>query len=242
MGEGEYLKRVEEHKGWSCNFCKDGHAFEKNKDEGGYDVKKIKNVRVSNGGVVFLYPFFFDVFKSLNFFDKRDFFENKVKINNAVHVVQFFSNFKFRDQYLGLELSKVLCGLDYDDKIFCEYIFNDDKGKALEELDFLRKCCNCAIQKCINEWEELSILKKFEEFKNGINIENFMDYFLKRSGVLNIFELKKGGVVELGYVLDLSCGIYDDEICGIPWDIEHVKNFWMKNELIVRNVVFGKKK
>ena len=88
------------------------------------------------------------------------------------------------------------------------------------------------ISECINLWQKVKNLEELEEFKSGLTIQHFIDYFLKRDGLITIAEMYNNE--EIYYLINIliSKKLYDDKIKTIPFDIENIittnKNYTLK--------------
>ena len=210
--------------------------------------ENIKKIYIRNGGIVIMWPFFYDFFKKQNLLDEynHSIFKNDISRSNAIHALEFLVYEKYKNPEWKLILNKILCGVDIKKPIYSEYIFTEknisekeDEQKINQEvkknIELLKNNADNSIKKCIEEWKELKSLLAFDEFKKGIDIKTFRNYFLQREGFLNIVEQRYDNGIKYNYILDISNKCYDEYIKNIPWDIQKIELPNMQQPLFIRN-------
>ena len=210
--------------------------------------ENIKKIYIRNGGIVIMWPFFYDFFKKQNLLDEynHSIFKNDISRSNAIHALEFLVYEKYKNPEWKLILNKILCGVDIKKPIYSEYIFTEknisekeDEQKINQEvkknIEILKNNADDSIKKCIEEWKELKSLLAFDEFKKGIDIKTFRNYFLQREGFLNIVEQRYDNGIKYNYILDISNKCYDEYIKNIPWDIQKIELPNMQQPLFIRN-------
>ena len=210
--------------------------------------ENIKKIYIRNGGIVIMWPFFYDFFKKQNLLDEynHSIFKNDISRSNAIHALEFLVYEKYKNPEWKLILNKILCGVDIKKPIYSEYIFTEknisekeDEQKINQEvkknIELLKNNADDSIKKCIEEWKELKSLLAFDEFKKGIDIKTFRNYFLQREGFLNIVEQRYDNGIKYNYILDISNKCYDEYIKNIPWDIQKIELPNMQQPLFIRN-------
>ena len=203
----------------------------------------IKKVYILNGGLIFLSPFFKDLFSRLGFLhNETGLFKSFLTQSNAIHTLQYIINKKYSNPEWRMILNKILCGIDYNTNIYSSYVFNEDIKIKKKEILNLKKQCKDIIVTSINTWKELEVLKSFKEFKNGVNVTNFTKYFLERDAMLYIFKVHYKNKTLYKYIMDIASRCYDEDIKTIPWDIHNIFFPWGQNILQVNNIIFIYKK
>ena len=210
--------------------------------------ENIKKIYIRNGGIVIMWPFFYDFFKKQNLRDEynHSIFKNDISRSNAIHALEFLVYEKYKNPEWKLILNKILCGVDIKKPIYNEYVFHEknisekeDEQKINQEvkknIELLKNNADDSIKKCIEEWKELKSLLAFDEFKKGIDIKTFRNYFLQREGFLNIVEQRYDNGIKYNYILDISNKCYDEYIKNIPWDIQKIELPNMQQPLFIRN-------
>ena len=210
--------------------------------------ENIKKIYIRNGGIVIMWPFFYDFFKKQNLLDEynHSIFKNDISRSNAIHALEFLVYEKYKNPEWKLILNKILCGVDIKKPIYSEYVFHEknisekeDEQKINQEvkknIEILKNNADDSIKKCIEEWKELKSLLAFDEFKKGIDIKTFRNYFLQREGFLNIVEQRYDNGIKYNYILDISNKCYDEYIKNIPWDIQKIELPNMQQPLFIRN-------
>ena len=210
--------------------------------------ENIKKIYIRNGGIVIMWPFFYDFFKKQNLLDEynHSIFKNDISRSNAIHALEFLVYEKYKNPEWKLILNKILCGVDIKKPIYNEYVFHEknisekeDEQKINQEvkknIELLKNNADDSIKKCIEEWKELKSLLAFDEFKKGIDIKTFRNYFLQREGFLNIVEQRYDNGIKYNYILDISNKCYDEYIKNIPWDIQKIELPNMQQPLFIRN-------
>ena len=210
--------------------------------------ENIKKIYIRNGGIVIMWPFFYDFFKKQNLLDEynHSIFKNDISRSNAIHALEFLVYEKYKNPEWKLILNKILCGVDIKKPIYNEYVFHEknisekeDEQKINQEvkknIEILKNNADDSIKKCIEEWKELKSLLAFDEFKKGIDIKTFRNYFLQREGFLNIVEQRYDNGIKYNYILDISNKCYDEYIKNIPWDIQKIELPNMQQPLFIRN-------
>ena len=210
--------------------------------------ENIKKIYIRNGGIVIMWPFFYDFFKKQNLLDEynNSIFKNDISRSNAIHALEFLVYEKYKNPEWKLILNKILCGVDIKKPIYSEYVFHEknisekeDEQKINQEvkknIELLKNNADDSIKKCIEEWKELKSLLAFDEFKKGIDIKTFRNYFLQREGFLNIVEQRYDNGIKYNYILDISNKCYDEYIKNIPWDIQKIELPNMQQPLFIRN-------
>lgn len=210
--------------------------------------ENIKKIYIRNGGIVIMWPFFYDFFKKQNLLDEynHSIFKNDISRSNAIHALEFLVYEKYKNPEWKLILNKILCGVDIKKPIYSEYVFHEkniskkeDEQKINQEvkknIELLKNNADDSIKKCIEEWKELKSLLAFDEFKKGIDIKTFRNYFLQREGFLNIVEQRYDNGIKYNYILDISNKCYDEYIKNIPWDIQKIELPNMQQPLFIRN-------
>ena len=210
--------------------------------------ENIKKIYIRNGGIVIMWPFFYDFFKKQNLLDEynHSIFKNDISRSNAIHALEFLVYEKYKNPEWKLILNKILCGVDIKKHIYSEYVFHEknisekeDEQKINQEvkknIELLKNNADDSIKKCIEEWKELKSLLAFDEFKKGIDIKTFRNYFLQREGFLNIVEQRYDNGIKYNYILDISNKCYDEYIKNIPWDIQKIELPNMQQPLFIRN-------
>ena len=210
--------------------------------------ENIKKIYIRNGGIVIMWPFFYDFFKKQNLLDEynHSIFKNDISRSNAIHALEFLVYEKYKNPEWKLILNKILCGVDIKKPIYSEYVFHEknisekeDEQKINQEvkknIEILKNNADDSIKKCIEEWKELKSLLAFDEFKKGIDIKTFRNYFLQREGFLNIVEQRYDNGIKYNYILDISNKSYDEYIKNIPWDIQKIELPNMQQPLFIRN-------
>ena len=210
--------------------------------------ENIKKIYIRNGGIVIMWPFFYDFFKKQNLLDEynHSIFKNDISRSNAIHALEFLVYEKYKNPEWKLILNKILCGVDIKKPIYSEYVFHEknisekeDEQKINQEIkkniEILKNNADNSIKKCIEEWKELKSLLAFDEFKKGIDIKTFRNYFLQREGFLNIVEQRYDNGIKYNYILDISNKCYDEYIKNIPWDIQKIELPNMQQPLFIRN-------
>ena len=210
--------------------------------------ENIKKIYIRNGGIVIMWPFFYDFFKKQNLLDEynHSIFKNDISRSNAIHALEFLVYEKYKNPEWKLILNKILCGVDIKKPIYSEYVFHEknisekeDEQKINQEvkknIEILKNNADNSIKKCIEEWKELKSLLAFDEFKKGIDVKTFRNYFLQREGFLNIVEQRYDNGIKYNYILDISNKCYDEYIKNIPWDIQKIELPNMQQPLFIRN-------
>ena len=210
--------------------------------------ENIKKIYIRNGGIVIMWPFFYDFFKKQNLLDEynHSIFKNDISRSNAIHALEFLVYEKYKNPEWKLILNKILCGVDIKKPIYNQYVFHEknisekeDEQKINQEIkkniEILKNNADNSIKKCIEEWKELKSLLAFDEFKKGIDIKTFRNYFLQREGFLNIVEQRYDNGIKYNYILDISNKCYDEYIKNIPWDIQKIELPNMQQPLFIRN-------
>ena len=210
--------------------------------------ENIKKIYIRNGGIVIMWPFFYDFFKKQNLLDEynHSIFKNDISRSNAIHALEFLVYEKYKNPEWKLILNKILCGVDIKKPIYSEYVFHEknisekeDEQKINQEvkknIEILKNNADNSIKKCIEEWKELKSLLAFDEFKKGIDVRTFRNYFLQREGFLNIVEQRYDNGIKYNYILDISNKCYDEYIKNIPWDIQKIELPNMQQPLFIRN-------
>ena len=210
--------------------------------------ENIKKIYIRNGGIIIMWPFFYDFFKKQNLLDEynHSIFKNDISRSNAIHALEFLVYEKYKNPEWKLILNKILCGVDIKKPIYSEYVFHEknisekeDEQKINQEvkknIELLKNNADNSIKKCIEEWKELKSLLAFDEFKKGIDIKTFRNYFLQREGFLNIVEQRYDNGIKYNYILDISNKCYDEYIKNIPWDIQKIELPNMQQPLFIRN-------
>ena len=210
--------------------------------------ENIKKIYIRNGGIVIMWPFFYDFFKKQNLLDEynHSIFKNDISRSNAIHALEFLVYEKYKNPEWKLILNKILCGVDIKKPIYSEYVFHEknisekeDEQKINQEvkknIEILKNNADDSIKKCIEEWKELKSLLAFDEFKKGIDVRTFRNYFLQREGFLNIVEQRYDNGIKYNYILDISNKCYDEYIKNIPWDIQKIELPNMQQPLFIRN-------
>ena len=210
--------------------------------------ENIKKIYIRNGGIVIMWPFFYDFFKKQNLLDEynHSIFKNDISRSNAIHALEFLVYEKYKNPEWKLILNKILCGVDIKKPIYNEYVFHEknisekeDEQKINQEvkknIELLKNNADDSIKKCIEEWKELKSLLAFDEFKKGIDIKTFRNYFLQREGFLNIVEQRYDNGIKYNYIFDISNKCYDEYIKNIPWDIQKIELPNMQQPLFIRN-------
>ena len=210
--------------------------------------ENIKKIYIRNGGIVIMWPFFYDFFKKQNLLDEynHSIFKNDISRSNAIHALEFLVYEKYKNPEWKLILNKILCGVDIKKPIYSEYVFHEknisEKGdeqtinqEVKKNIEILKNNADDSIKKCIGKWKELKSLLAFEEFKKGIDIKTFRNYFLQREGFLNIVEQRYDNGIKYNYILDISNKCYDEYIKNIPWDIQKIELPNMQQPLFIRN-------
>ena len=84
--------------------------------------ENIKKIYIRNGGIVIMWPFFYDFFKKQNLLDEynHSIFKNDISRSNAIHALEFLVYEKYKNPEWKLILNKILCGVDIKKPIYNE--------------------------------------------------------------------------------------------------------------------------
>lgn len=162
-------------------------------------------IRVSNAGVIILWPFLTQLFEHLSFM-KNGSFENNEARNRAVYVLQYlvFTNIDFPEY--ELTLNKLFVGMKMEEHL--------DPFVTLSENE--QEMAGSLLNGLINNWEKVK----------SSTPEGLQETFLQRQGILKfykdevILEVEKMGV--------------DVLMESIPWNISVIKLAWMQKPLNVK--------
>ncbi|MBQ2349794.1 MAG: hypothetical protein II393_00735 [Cytophagales bacterium] len=215
----------------------------------------IKKIYIRNGGLVIMWPFFYDLFEKQHLLDEynKKIFKNDIARYNAIHVLQYLVSCQYNNPDWKVILNKLLCGFKHDDVVMSGYLFGEKKIMDTEEnhlsqkeLEFkikeLQHNTDMAIGECLCHWPEINVLSRTEGFSTGMNINNFRNYFLRRDAFLNIIEQKYDNGIEYNYILDISNKEYDEYVKSIPWNMHKICLPWMLKPIYVRNFDISSKK
>ena len=201
-------------------------------------IREERRIKIRNAGFIFIFEYLNDYLLKLKLINNGGMALDFKLISNSVHFLQFILDGKFDHVNWDLYFNKVLFGLNLDELIYDHYIFNKDKLVADVEKEQLSTFKSEIINKCITDWKEIKILENFKEFKNGINIDNFIDYFIKRDGNIKLFSCFRNNELMYFYKLEISNKIYDSEIVSMPFDISAIPTFNSNLVVFVENLPF----
>lgn len=233
----------EDKKEDNTSEMKESNNQSEDEREDEYNAELVKEVYVRNGGLIFLYPFFVKYLSELSLWDvEKHKFVDEYSKNNAIHSLQYIINSKTDNVEWRVILNKLLCGGEYNENIYSEYIFDDDKEKRKQQLNKIKKLSVEISRTCIKQWEELQKLKRFKEFARGITVKNFKEYFLNRAAIIKVYRMTNDKDSFFSYLIELSTKIYDKDIATIPWIIDKIQLPWMEKPIYVTNLIIKYKK
>ena len=97
------------------------------------------------------------------------------------------------------------------------------------EVVHLQQRSEALLERVMKEWEGLKTLEDFEEYEQGFTLDDFRQYFLRRSCILRRIEGE-----ELSYWhLTLPLAPYDSKRICPPWSIRTIRLPWMKEKIVV---------
>ena len=97
------------------------------------------------------------------------------------------------------------------------------------EVVHLQQRSEALLERVMKEWEGLKTLEDFEEYEQGFTLDDFRQYFLRRSCILRRIEGE-----ELSYWhLTLPLAPYDSKRICPPWSIKTIRLPWMKEKIVV---------
>jgi hypothetical protein len=167
------------------------------------DAERLQ-VRVENAGLVLLWPFLGEFFKSLGYLEEKGFVDENIRIR-AVHVLEYAGTGGEHRAEPFLALNKVLCGLDVTAPILREADLTEQERKKSDEL----------LAAVVSRWAALK----------RTSIEGFRTAFLQRQGLLT----RK----EEAWTLQVERKPYDLLLERLPWGISMIRLSWMQEMIQV---------
>ena len=159
---------------------------------------------IQNSGLVILWPYLSEFFKSLHLVRNNE-FESETARYKAIHLLQFLSHGQRANTEFRLMLNKLLCGVDLETPVPVKSEITEEEAKACVEL----------LEAVIRNWEVLK----------STSVSGFRASFLMRNG-----KLEKASD---GWKLLVEHKAYDLLLDKMPWSISIIKLPWMKEPIYV---------
>lgn len=193
---------------------------------------------VKNGGLIMTFPFLQYAFFKLNLTDKNNRLKDETSKNNAAHFIEFLLSEKFENAPMRMNLNKLLCGIDINEALAANYIFNKNEEKRREEEQMIKSVSDKIFQEISGRWPSLfKILRaydEYDEFKDISDEELVRKYIFSRDAVINAYGTKEYDEEKvLYYTMKVTTKEYDDEIKNLPWSCDEIFLPYMNYKLYV---------
>ena len=167
-------------------------------------INPVKEIYISNGGLVILHPFLPALFQELQLAKDKRWVSEEAQ-QKAVLITEFLVSGEEEFPEFNLTLNKIICGIDLKSTLISEISITVEVITSCEEL----------LTEVIKHW---SVLK-------NTGIESLRETFLRRNGKLT--------QVDKGWLLQVEQMGMDVLLNKLPWGIGIVKLPWMEEILHV---------
>ncbi len=158
-------------------------------------------IYIPHGGIVFLWPFFSQLFHRQGLLEEGEFVDEAAQ-HNAVHALQYWSTELIGVPEHELMLSKLLCGMSYDDVLASGYYCKEEgvtyrgsvsvQGDTVQntpvEIMQLKKNAQEVLHVAMQQWEKLKKFSVLEQYREGFTAKDLKAYFFHRSSILQRVE------------------------------------------------------
>lgn len=164
-----------------------------------------KSATIENAGIIIMYPFLKNIFKSTGLMYFDDFKDDTCK-QKAAQLLQYITNGEKQTVGQMSFLNKILCGLNVDDHADVNIELEDTKTKEADEL----------MEAVITHWTTLQ----------NTSAAALQQTFFQRKGNL-LFNEEEGC-----WKLQVEREAVDVLLDKIPWSIAYIQLPWMQHALI----------
>lgn len=162
-------------------------------------TKSLKEIYISNAGLIILHPFLPALFEELQLIKDNQWISEETQ-QKAVLITEFLVTGEEEFPEFNLLLNKIICGIDLKSTLATGISISAEVVTACEEL----------LAQVIKHWSAL----------RNTGIESLRQTFLKRNGKLT--------PVDNGWVLQVEQKGVDVLLNRLPWGIGAIKLPWMK--------------
>ncbi len=124
----------------------------------------LSNLKVTNAGLVLIWPFFQRIFSMLDYFNEENGFKSNVEKSRAVRLLHHICGFDWDEPEYNLTLNKILCGMPFSERMETGLEMTQVEVDTAEQL----------LEGVIQNWQHLG----------STSISGLQQSFLQRDGFL----------------------------------------------------------